>query len=177
MLIIVEYFITQLRTTYKLPPNICLALFGCEPDQFFDWELDYYTPDNDFRKHAKVDENGNLILRLNNKDKEIFRNEKNWGIGIDDLKKRDNIKISADYSKITIYCYAETASVDLLYVTFGVSSLAVEQVLNNRDPATISVEIIVKDAVTKDTAYAVSWPEETFRFSSKDYSFSKKNES
>lgn len=176
-IITISYFTTKSRTTYTIPSNICQAIFGCEPEHFFDMELDYYTRDNDFRKHAKLDKDGNLILRLNDKQKDVLKNKKNWGFGIEELKSRENIKISADYSKITIYCYAETVSDDLSCLAFGVSSLAVEQLLNNQDPATISVEIILKDAVTNETVYFVSWPSETFNFGSKDYSFSEKNDS
>ncbi len=161
------------RTTYVLSPKICLALFGCEPNNFANWELDIYSTTEDFREKAFVDGEGNLVLSLNTAQKKAFRN-KNWGIGVDVLRKSENMEITEDCTQITIYGYKETLFTDLSNFVVGASSLGVEQLLNGRDPSTIAVKIIVKDGVTGETVYSVVWPDEEFVFEFGDYQFSEK---
>lgn len=162
-----------IRTTYVLPPEISLAIFGCEPSEFAYWELDIYSSTEDFREKAFVDVEGNLVLRLNEQQKEAFRN-KNWGISVDYLRKSENIQIAKDYTQVTILGYKETIVEDLTNIAFGYSSFLIEQLLTGKEPSTISVEFIIKDGVTGKTVYSVVAPGEAFSFGSKDYEFSSK---
>ena len=94
------------RTEYVLPPKISLALFGTEPEEFFTTYRELYDYCEDFRKHAQIDEKGNLVLRLTKaQEKALLKSEDS---NIEETKKI--IKVLLFFFNRSVYfcCYKKT---------------------------------------------------------------------
>lgn len=164
--------LSKTHTKYVLPPNICVALFSFEPEEFFNIEFSFYTSENDFRQNASIDKDGNLVIWLTEKQKEVWRNENSWGYNLETLQNSENIEISDDYTKVIVNCYEETATGDIVCLAFGHKSLGIEQLLSGKEPKSININIILRDGVTGETVYNISWPQEKFEYDSEKYEFS-----
>lgn len=163
--------IKQQRTQYVLPPNISLALFGTEPEDFFTTYRELYDQCEDFRKHAQIDENGNLILKLTRaQEKALLQSEDS---NIEQTKKINGIKISDDYSSIIISGTEEQIS-KIIWNEFDlltISDMANRQLLSGKEPSNISITIKVIEKGTNRVVYSANWPQEEIRFSVDEWQF------
>lgn len=161
------------RMTYVLPPKIALALFGCEPEEFFDYPYNYGDDScEDFRNHASIDQDGNLVLRLTFdqilKDMEVVYSDLE---GLDELEE---VEISEDYTSITITGNRD----EVLYVygyELGVATIfdmAKHQLYGGKDPGTISVTFTIVDKNSGQTVYTATWPDEKIVLDPKTWNFS-----
>lgn len=159
---------------YELPPEVCRIFFGCTPNEFFDKTMTYYDSEVDFRKKSKVDKNGNLVLVLNEQDKEAWKSALADVISLEDIRGNPNIIVSEDCKKVTVICYKETASLDTMDAAFGLYSYLVYQLFNGVPPEEISIDFSLKDGVTEEIVYSESYPgdDSKLSFSTRDYNFS-----
>ena len=90
----------------------CEDVLGCTAEEFFDKELDFYNEVGDFRKRARINKQGDLVLRLT----QVQANA--WCLSLQEdvrnAEKQYNIEVSDDYSTITIYGYKETVYRDVV---------------------------------------------------------------
>lgn len=95
-----------------IPADECEDVLGCTAEEFFDKELDFYNEVGDFRKRARINKQGDLVLRLT----QVQANA--WCLSLQEdvrnAEKQYNIEVSDDYSTITIYGYKETVYRDLV---------------------------------------------------------------
>lgn len=95
-----------------IPADECEDVLGCTAEEFFDKELDFYNEVGDFRKRARINKQGDLVLRLT----QVQANA--WCLSLQEdvrnAEKQYNIEVSDDYSTITIYGYKETVYRDVV---------------------------------------------------------------
>ncbi len=157
---------------YELPPELCRRFFGCTPSEFFDKTMVYYDSEVDFRKRSKMDKNGNLVLVLNEQDKEAWKSAlKDYGF-LEAIWDNPNIIITDDYKSMTVNCYKETASADTFDSVFGVNALLVYQLFDGVPPDEIGLNYIIMDGITGEIVYSERYPENEINFSTKGYNFS-----
>lgn len=161
------------RTEYKIPSNITYAMWGLTPEEFFKSENFYfglYDDTEDFRKRAKIDQDGNLILRLTADQQAVWTSYAYTSV--EDAEEA-SINVANDFSGFTICCYSEDLSNIIgkfpFYLVFDLATL---QLLAGKDPATITVDCVVKDAGTEKVIYSATWPEEKIhlQFDAQDFS-------
>ncbi len=159
---------------YELPSEVCKIFFGCTPNEFFDKTMAYYDSKTDFRKKSKVDKKGNLILVLDEQDKEAWKSALAEVISLDDIRINPNIIVSEDCKEVTVICYKETASFDTMDAAFGLYSYLVHQLFAGVPPEDISVNFSLKDGVTEEIVFSESYPgdDSELSFSTRDYNFS-----
>ena len=158
-------------TEYILSPTDCaIALGGLTPEEFVDYESEWYTPSVSPEKRAHIDEDGNLVLYLTDEQKEEMRDAGSLKDQYQNALNNDNIEMSDDYKTIIVNCYAETVFGDI-YDAFGASfCLRTYQFVDGIEPKDISIDLILKDGVTGEIKYTIKLPfmEET----KMDFSFS-----
>jgi len=160
------------RTTYVIPPKICRALFwGAEPETFFDEYYPFYESCEDFREHATIDRDGNLVLRLTTEQKEAFID---FGdSGIEETRKTPGIYISKDLKELTLTGYEEDVK-EIIWNKLPLTTvfdMASRQLINGVEPSKISVTVKIVDIATGETVYKAVWPEESFEFVFEDLDF------
>ena len=160
------------RTEYVLPPEISLALFGTEPEEFFTTYRELYDYCEDFRKHAQIDEKGNLVLRLTKaQEKALLKSEDS---NIEETKKIDGISISDDYSSIVI-CGTKEQISNIIWNEFDlftIADMANRQLLSGKEPSSISISFKVVEKSTGRVVYAANWPQEAIELAVKKWQFS-----
>lgn len=164
----------QSRTEYILPPNISLALFGRTPENYFETYYSYYDWLGDFRDHAEIDKDGNLVLRLTEDQKEGLL--RFYGDSVSGAKKM-GIEISEDYTIVT-FNFNEDEMQEKLenFPILMFNDMAIRQLFSDKDPATIKIECIVKDKETGNILYNASWPQEAISLSFEDIELAFKEE-
>ena len=48
----------------KIDASVCPDTLGCTPEEFFDIEFDFYNEVRDFRKSARINKEGDLVLQV-----------------------------------------------------------------------------------------------------------------
>lgn len=161
------------RMTYVLPPKIALALFGCEPEEFFDYPYNYGDDScEDFRNHASIDQDGNLVLRLT--DEQILTDLAAYDSDLERLDELEAVEISDDYTSITITGNKEEVF-DVFEREFGVLTvfdMAHRQLYFGKDLDTISVTLTIVDKSSGQIIYNVTWPDEAVVIDPKTWNFS-----
>lgn len=160
------------RTTYEFSPKTSLAFFGREPEEFFDTYYDYYDLCEDFRKHAEINEKGNLVLYLTNKQEKIFLQA--CDSQLEELKKIKGVKVSKDYKLLSITGNRDEVAeiIGNQMSVFTVFDMANRQlIINKTNPEEIVVEVRVIDKNTGNMVYNAIWPEETVIFEPKQWDF------
>lgn len=160
------------RTTYVIPPNICKILFGSAgPEEFFDEYMPFYESCEDFRDHATIDKDGNLVLLLTGEQEQVLLNFRDSGI--EQTRKIPGIYISKDYTVLTLTGYEEDVKEIIWYnIPFTVyTDMATRQLISGMDPAKISVTVKIVDIATGETVYKAVWPKEDIEFVFKDLDF------
>lgn len=164
--------LSETHTTYKISPERCEGILGCEIEDFFASELILNGIKNDFREYAEIDKEGNLILRLSAEQEKILQQKIPLQTSIEELQSKKNIQLASDLSQVIIYCYDETVYSDITSLMFAFRSIVIEQLLKYKSTDAINLDIILKDGVTGETVYNVSWPKEKFEYDSEKYEFS-----
>ena len=155
-------------TEYQLPTDICEQLFAVTPEEFFKQPLDFSWTE-DFRTYSKLNKKGYLVLRLNEQQKEDWRQRYAVRIGV--AKSRE-IEISSDYTRMTTWSYAETIDSDITAAFLAMDGLIINQLLDGQDPVALQVTFTVMDAGTQCPVYSVLWPMEEARYTFNEYKLS-----
>ncbi len=159
-------------SVYKLPPELCRRFFGCTPNEFFDKTMAYYDSEIDFRKKSKIDNKGNLVLVLDEQDKEAWKSTFIVDGFFEGVRDNPNIIISEDYKNVTVNCYKETANADTFDSAFLLYALLVYQLFDGVSPDEICINYTVRDGVTEEVVYSERYPENEINFSTQGYNFS-----
>lgn len=144
-------------TQYILPQEISLAIFGADPNGFFDHYYSYNDGCEDFRKKASVDSKGNLVLCLNEEQKITLKNSSNDAIT---GAKEKGVFIEEDYTGYIIECDPNDLQSSLLNRPLYLErDMIIHQLLAGYDPATLSVQCTFKYK-NGEVFYSVNWPKE-----------------
>ena len=81
--------------------ELCMDLFGCEPQEFLDYEFEYDEL-NDLRKRARIDKNGDLLIPFS-KRREKALLESEWLKSVHDDYSEYSIYVNSDLKMITVY--------------------------------------------------------------------------
>lgn len=87
---------------HEFGPDVCYYMFGCNPEEFFNHEFEFYEETGDFRKTARIDRDGNLLIKLSKKQERIWM-ESDWINAVYDAMGRTDLKVSPDLKVITIH--------------------------------------------------------------------------
>ncbi len=157
----------QTLTTYVIPPKIAKALTTKEPEEFVKMETPMSGVSSNFCTSAEVDENGYLVLALNEKQK---RDWADFAMElINDAKEVKDIEISSDYTKVTVKWSASADnSITSLYATIECLTM---QLLNGKDPETLQVEYTVIDKYTDEILLHAIHPYDKTSYGTKDGKF------
>lgn len=153
------------RTTYELPPELCLGLFGKYPDEFFETTYPMYDSCEDFRTYAEVSREGNLVLRLTEEQEIVALQYAD--AGIEEFATVPGVEIADDYTSFTI-TGNEDSIADIVFTKYPVwtaHDMAFRQLFSGKDPETISVTCTVVEENTKEVLYTATWPQESIDLS------------
>ena len=68
-----------------------------------DTEFEFYNETGDFRKHARIDENGKLIFEISKFQELVW---KKWLSNFSEYPEKEPFVISSDYKKLDVYISA-----------------------------------------------------------------------
>lgn len=159
------------RTTYVLSPDMSLALFGTEPEEFFLVDREVYNNCEDLRKCAEIDETGNLILRLTKEQEKAILSYYD-----SDLKSFDalsSVELFDGYAGLKITGDKESISHVIAneFRLLTIDDMAFRQMFNGTDPKDISVTVIVVESGSNSVLYEATWPQEDIVLSPKSWNF------
>lgn len=160
------------RMTYVLTPQMVSAFFGVELEDFFNAPVDWNGACEDFRNHASIDQDGNLVLRLT--DEQILTDLAAYDSDLERLDELEAVEISDDYTSITITGNKEEVF-DVFEREFGVLTvfdMAHRQLYFGKDLDTISVTLTIVDKSSGQIIYNVTWPDEAVVIDPKTWNFS-----
>lgn len=146
VLALVDFLLILTGKQMIVPASACEELFGCAPEEFLHQKSNSYSEVGNFRRLARVDAKGQLILYLTQKQANVWCSLLQQELN--DAENQYNIDISDDYSVITVYGYEET------YLEEGTraAKLIYKMVLiRNMRGENSSYRYILKDAVTGNT--------------------------
>ena len=156
--------IRDTNTTYILSPEASKAIMGYTPKDFFNEYLPFYDDCCDLRDKATIDENGNLVLKMSEKDKLAFLSE--VYCDIEEFKKIEGVTVSEDYSELII-CGSKKEIADIVWNHFPLflpEYMTRLQFVSGNDPETISVTVKVIDETSGESLYVAVWPKEKIKF-------------
>lgn len=87
---------------HEFESNACYYMFGCNAEEFFNQEFDFYEETGDFRKTARIDRDGDLLIKMSKKQERIWM-ESDWFNAVYDAMGRTDLKVSPDLKVITIH--------------------------------------------------------------------------
>jgi|GEM_PF-1048412 len=151
------------RTTYVLPPKIVKALFNCSVEEFFSTYRETYQYVEDYRKHASVDKEGNLVLRLTKEQEEVTLYRLNDCLG---RARSAGIEISDDYTYVSYVCTSSEFFKNYPFLLHY--ELCFRQLFSGKDPATISITYNIIAKTTKKVICNSTFPESGFNFDGGD---------
>ena len=160
------------RMTYVLTPQMVSAIFGCELEDFFNEPLDWDGACEDFRNHASIDQDGNLVLRVTLN--QILTDLEMYYSNLEGLDELEAVEISDDYTSITITGNKEELT-DILWYEFGVWTvldMAHHQLYFGSNLDKISVTFTIVDKNSGQPVYTATWPDEDIVLDSKTWNFS-----
>lgn len=160
------------RTEYVFPSNISLAFFGTEPEDFLKTNRKLYDYCEDFRNHAQIDENGNLVLKLTSEQEKATLEY--YDSGLEEFDKIPEVEVLDDYTGFTITGDKE-AIIDIVANEFGIltiDELAFRQLFNGTKPEDISVKVTIIEQGSNNVLYTATWPKEDITLSPKTWQFS-----
>ena len=160
------------RMTYVLTPQMVSAIFGCELEDFFNEPLDWDGACEDFRNHASIDQDGNLVLRVTLN--QILTDLEMYYSNLEGLDELEAVEISDDYTSITITGNKEELT-DILWYEFGVWTvldMAHHQLYFGSNLDKISVTFTIVDKNSGQTVYTGTWPDEDIVLDPKTWNFS-----
>ncbi len=155
-------------TEYRMSSDTCVLSFGRPADEFFSRPYDFSWTE-DFRTYSRLEDNGDLLLRLNEQQKNDWWNHYNEAI---QLVKDRGVEVASDYTKVTLRGYKETIASMMMPVIFAMRGFHVRQVLNGTEADEVQIEVVVIDAGTDDVVYSVVQPQEPLHYSHEGYGLS-----
>ena len=163
--------IKDTNTTYILSPEASKANIGYTPTDFFDVYLPFYDDCCDLREKATIDEHGNLVLKMTEKDKLAFLSD--VYCDIEEFEKIKGTSISEDYSELIIQGTKKEIA-DIIWNHFPLylpEYMTRLQFVSGNDPETISVTVKVIDEANGELLYVAVWPKDKIDFSFIDGEF------
>ncbi len=163
--------IRDMNTTYILSPEASKVIMGYTPNDFFDIYLPFYDNCCDLRDKATIDEQGNLILKMTEKDRLAFLSD--VYCDIEEFEKIKGTSISEDYSELIIRGTRKEIA-DIVWNHFPLylpEYMLRLQFVSGNDPETISVTVKVIDEANDEILYVVVWPKEKINFDFVDGEF------
>ena len=140
-------------STYTFPPDLCIAMFGCEPHEF-NRATGIFMVFADFDVDGYVDEAGNLVFTLTGEQKQEIR--ENCLRTIEQMRELGG-DISEDYT-----VYLLDWDIYLANGTFACqthNACLFIQLIETGDPAKVSLEWHIYQYETGDTFMHTFWPE------------------
>jgi hypothetical protein len=156
--------IKDTNTTYILSPEASKANIGYTPTDFFDVYLPFYDDCCDLREKATIDEHGNLVLKMTEKDKLAFLSD--VYCDIEEFEKISGVSISEDYTELIIQGTKKEIA-DIIWNHFPLylpEYMTRLQFVSGNDPETISVTVKVIDKTNGDLLYVAVWPKDKIEF-------------
>jgi len=156
--------IKDMNTTYILSPEASKANIGYTPTDFFDVYLPFYDDCCDLREKATIDEHGNLVLKMTEKDKLAFLSD--VYCDIEEFEKIKGTSISEDYSELIIQGTKKEIA-DIIWNHFPLylpEYMTRLQFVSGNDPETISVTVKVIDEANGELLYVAVWPKDKIDF-------------
>lgn len=149
------------RNTYVFSPEMCKLFFSTTPEDFFEEYYSWYASSEDFREHASIDKDGNLVLRLTEEQENAHIMA--WNSNLEEFKKVSGVEISDDYSNVIITGTKEEIRNILRYKLhiFLFVELSYRQLYSGKKPETITVTFTLIESSTGKTVYTATWPQET----------------
>ena len=163
--------IRDTNTTYILSPEASKAIMGYTPKDFFSEYLPFYDDCCDLREKATIDDNGNLVLKMSEKDKLAFLSE--VYCDIEEFKKIEGVTVSEDYSELII-CGSKNEIADIVWNHFPLflpEYMTRLQFVSGNDPETISATVKVIDEMSGEILYVAVWPKDKIDFDFVDGEF------
>ena len=140
-------------------------MFSQKPKEFIKKADNWASWTDDFCISAKVDAQGNLLLTLNQEQKNAWRFH--FSSDIDKAKESDGIVISEDYTQ---FSYSQTqkteVALDVMLFYNAFHGCFVNQLLNGVDPENMYIDFVVFERNTNEVLYQAKWPEEEVQFES-----------
>lgn len=167
VLVLISMFISDgtlfaKRNTYVLSPEMCRLFYSTTPEDFFeDFNPLWGDSCEDFKKHARVDKDGNLVLRLTEEQENAHIQA--WNSNLEEFKKVSGVEIADDYSYVTITGNKEEIKHILqnhLHFFF-LKEMPLRQLYNGKKPETITLTFSLIESSTGKTVYTATWPQET----------------
>ncbi len=160
------------RTTYEFSPKMSLAFFGRDPEGFLNTDYDFYDTCEDFRKHAKINKKGNLVLRLTKEQEEAFL--QSCDSDLEEFERIKGVHISNDYTLLLVSGNKEEVTDIIanqmpLYAVFDMANR--QLVIKKINPEEITVEFRVVDENTGLCVYNAIWPQDSVSLSPKEWDF------
>lgn len=144
-------------TTYTISPKLTKAFWGRTPQEFLVSDYDFFPSCEDFNRHGYIDENGNLVLILTERQKIFVKKDIRETIK---CAEDVSINVSKDYKSYVFECSAEESSNTLRnFPILLTHRLGMMQILSGEDPDTVSVTIMVRHPETKEITQQIVWPE------------------
>ena len=153
----------------RIGASVCPDILGCTPEEFFDLEFDFYNEVGDFRKSARINKEGDLVLYLTRKQAKALIESLQQDLC--DAENQYNIEVSEDYSVITVYGYEETYYEEGLIAFKLVHKMTAIRILKGEKP---SYKCVLKDAITEEVVMTVGEDDngEKFHTNNPDHKFS-----
>lgn len=163
--------IRDTNTIYIMSPKASKAIMGYTPNDFFDIYLPFYDNCCDLREKAIIDEQGNLVLKMTEKDRLAFLSD--VYCDIEEFEKIKGTSISEDYSELIISgTKKEIANIVWNHFPLYLSEYMLRlQFVSGNDPETISVTVKVIDEENGEILYLAVWPKEKINFDFVDGEF------
>ena len=150
--------------TYIIPKDRCPWLFGATPEEMEEgkddspWVGDNYVS-------ISVDEEGNLVLVLNDKHIKHWKKELKEGFTIQqNAEKRDGegygFEYDETYTSLIYYTDEEIYGGTIIGIPILISGFGIMQMLNGTDPGQWYVDITVKDVETGTTIKTGRMPDD-----------------
>lgn len=163
-LVIVLGFQKANVTVITFPSNKCETIFNMTAQKFDDQNGRGTIFEGNIIS-AKVDKKENLILKIDNNQKEKMEKECFSKFA---LNKGNSVVFSPNYDRITIEIYKETSS-NVVTAHQTVRYCVFYQILNGKDVEDVNVEFIVLDAGNGKELMNINWPKienniETYTF-------------
>lgn len=141
----VQVFEPDGRQTFVLSPNACKHLLSNSPKEFMDSDSLLYDSCEDFRKHAYIDKEGNLVLSLSREQKDAWLSF--WG-GYDEEQFRElGLTTSNGYAECLFKGYSEDVSRLLPNI---IVVLEILQLYSGISPDDIYIHWVMIDAGTNE---------------------------
>ena len=105
--VIIHIVVLNQPYSVAISESVCFGLFDCTPSEFFDKSFDLYEETGDLREKSYVDERGNLMLIITEKQRKKLL-KTNWINSFDELESLVKIETTSDCRQFTMYLTEET---------------------------------------------------------------------